>query len=166
MRMSAFSKGLGAGAAIGTLSGWLVRRRAANPAAATATGDTGSSPPDGASAPDSGRPPGDGDGAEPSRARDPLVRHCIDIADLIREPYPDLWDRLTDHLADVGVQTVLADGERFDVERHDAVDRAPTDDPDQDRTIASTRFAGYRVGEEWIRRPQVVVYRATAGRER
>jgi hypothetical protein len=94
-----------------------------------------------------------------------LVDACIGLADLVRGNNEALWERITDALAAVDVTTVVPDSHAFDTAQHDAVDRQPAPNPDPDPdpslhlTIASTDMAGYRDGAEWLRRPQVVVYR-------
>lgn len=69
---------------------------------------------------------------------------CLELADRLRDPYLALWERLQRSLAEIGVQVLLADGEPFDPEQHDAVGRAPTADPARHLTVANTDFLGYR----------------------
>ncbi|GIF96640.1 nucleotide exchange factor GrpE [Catellatospora citrea] len=89
-----------------------------------------------------------------------LLEICIDQADRLRDHNPALWRQFNSRLATVGVELLLADGEVFDADRHDATGREATTDPARHLTVASTEFAGYRHAGRYLRRPQVVVYRA------
>ncbi|MFC0863377.1 nucleotide exchange factor GrpE [Sphaerimonospora cavernae] len=95
--------------------------------------------------------------AQPARDGE-LIGICIDIANRLRDDNPALWERLNERLAKVGVDAVVPDGEPFDPEVYDAVDRQPTDDPARHLTVASTLFAGYSDRGTWVRRPEVIVY--------
>lgn len=95
--------------------------------------------------------------ARPARDEE-LIGISIDIAHRLRDANPALWERLNERLAKVGVEVVVPDGEPFDPEAYDAVDRQPTDDPARHLTVASTLFAGYRDHGRWVCRPEVVVY--------
>ncbi|APA97285.1 nucleotide exchange factor GrpE [Nocardia seriolae] len=85
-------------------------------------------------------------------------------ARLVRGHNQALWDRMASALESAGIDTVIPDGLPFDSEHHEAVDHILTDDPTKHLIIASTDLAGYREGEQWIRRPQVVVYRCRTAR--
>ncbi|GAA0377846.1 hypothetical protein Acor_43800 [Acrocarpospora corrugata] len=93
----------------------------------------------------------------PDRAA--LALACARFRDQLGERSPDLAELLGAALAAAGISEVRPDGEPFDGERHEAVDTAPTDDPDAHDTIAETVRAGYLDGAEVLRVPQVVVYR-------
>ncbi|WP_328708421.1 hypothetical protein OHB01_15120 [Microbispora hainanensis] len=95
--------------------------------------------------------------AHPSREEE-LLGICIDMAHRLRDAKPALWERLNEGLAKVGVDVVVPDGEPFDAEAYDAVDRQLTDDPARHMTVAATLFAGYRDRGTWVRRPEVIVY--------
>lgn len=94
--------------------------------------------------------------ADTERVR--LVEVCIDLGDRLRDANPALWNRLQRGLAEVGVESILPDGERFDPERHEAVGAESTDDPSRNQVV-STEFAGYADHGRVVRRPKVVVYR-------
>lgn len=104
-------------------------------------------------------PAGGADGGRLDR----LVRGCIGTADLARGHQPAIWDRLTAALASVGVVTLVPDGQPFDREQFEAVDRVPAPDRSLHLIVASTDLAGYRYDDRLIRRPQVVVYRYAGG---
>ncbi|WFE29282.1 nucleotide exchange factor GrpE [Solwaraspora sp. WMMD791] len=154
----------------GAVAGWAIGRFGSRPTAGyerapwPRTDVDEDAAPDGTDQvePDAG-PTSPGGAGEPAGGADTdrteLVRICIDLADRLRDQEPALWQRLTDRLSDAGVQTVLADGERFDPQVHEAVGQVPTDDPAAHLLVASTEFAGYRDGGAWLRRPEVVVYR-------
>ncbi|WP_159029078.1 hypothetical protein [Streptomyces viridochromogenes] len=95
----------------------------------------------------------------PVAERERLVSGCIELGDRLLTVNPALWERLNGELAGVGVHAVVADGERYDREAHDALDKEPTDDPDRHLTVASTEFPGYLDHGRLLRRPQVIVYR-------
>lgn len=101
--------------------------------------------------------------AEPEPAVQPgrdeeLIGICIDMAHRLRDEKPALWERLNERLAKVGIDVVIPDGQPFDAEAYDAVDRQLTDDPALHMTVASTLFAGYRDRGTWVCRPEVIVY--------
>lgn len=119
-------------------------------------------------APAGGRPD-PATGAQPAAAAAPgvdvedwnrLLEICIDQADRLRDHNPALWRQFNSRLATVGLELLMADGEVFDADRHDATGREATTDPARHLTVASTEFAGYRHAGRYLRRPQVVVYRA------
>jgi molecular chaperone GrpE (heat shock protein) len=93
-----------------------------------------------------------------------LIRACITVIDQVDSVM--LREHLEDALSDVGVEPYEPDGERFDPERHDAVGRQPTDDPELDGLVATTQRPGYRDGALDVRMPEVIVWRLVAGDER
>ncbi|GIH24547.1 hypothetical protein Aph01nite_28570 [Acrocarpospora phusangensis] len=91
--------------------------------------------------------------------REALALACARFRDQLAGRFPELADLLGAALAEAGVSEVRPDGEPFDGELHEAVDTAPTEDPDAHGTIAETVRAGYLDGDQVLRVPQVVVYR-------
>jgi hypothetical protein len=91
--------------------------------------------------------------------RDETVELCLELADRLRADDHPLWDWLNDKLASIDVEPVsAARGDAYDPAVHAAYDNVKTDDPALHRTIESLVFIGYRRGDEWIRKPKVVVY--------
>jgi hypothetical protein len=102
---------------------------------------------------------GSGGSSSASVDREALVGACIELSDRLRDANPALWRRLCQGLAAVGVEAVVADGQRFDPETHDAVGRESTTDAARHLTVASTEFCGFTDRGRLLRRPEVVVYR-------
>jgi hypothetical protein len=168
--------GAAAGFVVGAACAWTLatRRRAQAHGAAATTHDT--TPPGPAGAPattldatapepasvkaapataQDATPPGPAGAAD----REALVQACIDLSDRLRDANPALWRRMCRGLAAVGVEVLVADGQRFDPDTHDAVGREPTADAARHLTVATTEFCGFTDRGRLLRRPEVVVYR-------
>lgn len=102
---------------------------------------------------------GERDASRASAERLLLISTCIDLRDRLAHTSPALDRTLRSALERVGVLEVSADGERFDEQRHNAVERAWTDDVELSGSVASTDRVGYADGEHLLREPDVVVYR-------
>lgn len=124
-------------------------RRAATPIA-----------PPAAAGPVGGPPPLPADGGRAANERDRLVQVLVELGDQLDSVALRSW--VTQALDEVGVTTVLADGQRFDPARHQAVDQVATTDPSAVGVVAQTVRAGYVDRERLLRLPQVVVYGAGA----
>jgi molecular chaperone GrpE len=106
-------------------------------------------------------------------ARDAMLREWLEALDSVeRAARMDsggqvaggmraLLDQMEAILARHGVQRIGAAGERFDPERHDAVDMRVTEDV-PDRTILEVVRAGFAIGDRVLRPAQVVVSRRPA----
>ena len=95
--------------------------------------------------------------------RDAILRACLDLSDWLRDAAPTAWSRLVRDLAAIGVDVQIPDGAPFDAEAHDAVGTQAAADRAQDMTVAETVSSGFTDRGRMLRRPQVVVYRATDG---
>jgi hypothetical protein len=104
-------------------------------------------------------PPAAGETLAAERTR--LVAACVDLADRLRDHQPALYTVLTRSLAEVGVMLRLADGEPFDVDRHNPVGTEATADPGQDLRVAFTIRLGYLDHGIAVRTPDVTIYRCT-----
>ncbi|HEY4097898.1 MAG TPA: nucleotide exchange factor GrpE [Baekduia sp.] len=103
-------------------------------------------------------------------AADAVVGDWLEVADSIDRALaaaPDgrageglraVADQIAATLAREGVSRIGAPGERFDPERHEAVDVRMTPDA-EDRTIVDVARAGYTRGDRVLRPAQVVVAR-------
>ncbi|MDX6688364.1 MAG: molecular chaperone GrpE [Baekduia sp.] len=103
-------------------------------------------------------------------AADAVVRDWLEVADSIERALaatPDdrtgegvraVADQIAATLAREGVSRTGAPGERFDPERHEAVDVRMTTDA-EDRSIVDVARAGYTRGDRVLRPAQVVVAR-------
>lgn len=100
------------------------------------------------------------DGGRAANERDRLVQVLVELGDQLDSVALRSW--VTQALDEVGVTTVLADGQRFDPARHQAVDQVATTDPAAVGVVAQTVRAGYVDRERLLRLPQVVVYGAEA----
>lgn len=71
-------------------------------------------------------------------------------------------------LAELGVEPVLAAGEPFDPQLHEAVEQEPVDDPELDGRVVAELARGFRCGDRLVRPAAVRVGRAaeTQNRER
>lgn len=98
-------------------------------------------------------------GGDPAVERARLVQACADLADRLRDRQPGLYAVLARDLEAVGVSMQLADGEPFDVVRHNPVGTEATSDPGRHLRIASTMRVGYFDHGEEVRAPDVIVYR-------
>lgn len=58
----------------------------------------------------------------------------------------------------MGVERVGEPGEVFDPNTHEALGSVPTDDPDQENTVANVFQVGYRLGDSLVRPARVQVY--------
>jgi hypothetical protein len=94
--------------------------------------------------------------------RDALIRSCVYLYDIVREPV--LRDRLREALAEAGVSELDNVGGRFDPVKHIATGRVPTDNPSLDGQIADVERPGFSDRGRVLRLPEVTVYSAT-GRE-
>jgi molecular chaperone GrpE len=92
-----------------------------------------------------------------ARERALLIEACIEVAD--QSGSEMLRERVEEALAGAGVHAVRVDGEPFDEERHRAVGRVPTEEPDRHGIVAVTQVQGYADGQRIIRKPEVLVYR-------
>lgn len=93
--------------------------------------------------------------AERDRGR--LVTALVDVRDQIDSPAMREWLRAA--LADVGVAEVVADGQPFDPQRHQAVDQVVATEPTWNNVVARTDRPGYTDRGAVMRLPQVSVYR-------
>jgi molecular chaperone GrpE len=103
-------------------------------------------------------------------ATDTLIRDWLEVADSVDRALVGAGDsplaeglravraQIDATLARAGVHRVGAPGERFDPERHDAVDMRVTDEAD-DLTVLEVTRAGYVRGNQVLRPAQVVVAR-------
>jgi molecular chaperone GrpE len=103
-------------------------------------------------------------------ARDGLLREWLEALDSVEraarmnsggqlaEGMRALLDQMEAILARHGVRRIGAAGERFDPERHEAVDVRVTEDV-PDRTILEVVRAGFAIGDRVLRPAQVVVSR-------
>ncbi len=96
-------------------------------------------------------------GTSPGRAE--LVHAAIRFRDQLAERYPQLAAVLGDALRRSGVTELRAEGERFDVTRHDAVGTVSAPAADHHDRVAQTVRLGYADAEGVVRLPQVVVGR-------
>lgn len=73
--------------------------------------------------------------------------------------------KLMKQLREAGLEPIEAQGERFDPNEHEALSSVPTDDPDEDQTVAEVFEPGYRFGDRLLRPARVVVrtYQPEAG---
>lgn len=67
-------------------------------------------------------------------------------------------------LAAAGVEPLVAIGEHFDPEKHDAIDLLPVD-PEQDGLVVSEYAKGYKIGDRLLRPARVRVGRSSSGAE-
>jgi molecular chaperone GrpE len=65
-------------------------------------------------------------------------------------------------LVAAGVEPLLAIGEQFDPEKHDAIDLLPVE-PEHDGLVVSEYAKGYRIGDRLLRPARVRVGRSAAG---
>jgi hypothetical protein len=85
-----------------------------------------------------------------------LVTGLIELTDLIDSPA--LRHRAIETLAGAGVEAIDSAGERFDPQRHHAVERVATADPAADGVIAETERLGYEDRGHRARLPDVLIY--------
>ncbi|WP_238005252.1 nucleotide exchange factor GrpE [Dactylosporangium sp. AC04546] len=104
--------------------------------------------------------PADRGATADSAALTQLLNICIDQADRLRDQNEVLWRQFNSRLALVDVEVIMADGEPFNSDRHDATGREATTDASRHMTVATTELVGYRRNGRYLRRPKVVVYRA------
>lgn len=102
-----------------------------------------------------------GDQAMIGHERERLVQVLIDVGDQLDSVALAAW--VTQALGEVGVTEVVADGERFDPARHQALDQVVTPDPAADGLVAQTPKRGFVDRGRIVRLPQVLVYRYQAG---
>ena len=81
----------------------------------------------------------------------------MDIDD--RLPSAGLRDKVRIGLEKVGIELLIADGERFDPSEHQALGEVQTEVASQADTIATTQQSGYRDHGRLAREPAVLVYR-------
>lgn len=65
--------------------------------------------------------------------------------------------KLLKELAEVGLEPIDAEGQRFDPNQHEALSSVPTDDPEEDAVVDEVFVKGYRFGERLLRPARVVV---------
>ena len=99
--------------------------------------------------------------AEPESERRQLIDLLVYAWDRARSP--GVWERLAAGLAEVGVQVLRPDGERFDPGAHEVGGTEYTDDPAKVDTVAETEVAGFADRGVVFREPVVVVYRNDPG---
>jgi hypothetical protein len=163
MTLAAAAGGFAAGLVVGVAAGTHLRPSTRTPAPAPAPARASEpSPPSPSPSPPSPTATGDASGADAATLRK-VLDICIDQADRLRDQNEALWRQFNSRLALVDVEVIIADGETFDSERHDATGREATTDPGRHLTVASTELVGYRRNGQYLRRPQVVVYRADLG---
>lgn len=97
-----------------------------------------------------------------ARDRQVLVERVIEVSDIAQGD--TVRERLRMALAEVGVEQIDAADERFDPNRHMAVNRLPPAAPELDGMVAEVERPGYKDGDEVVRRPEVVVYHRDAPR--
>jgi molecular chaperone GrpE len=88
--------------------------------------------------------------------RQSLIRSCVYLYDIVREP--TLRDRLRVALADAGVTELDSVGGRFDPGKHKATGRVPTGDPSLDGQVAEVERPGFLDRGRVLRLPEVTVY--------
>ncbi|MBE9374675.1 nucleotide exchange factor GrpE [Saccharopolyspora sp. HNM0983] len=93
--------------------------------------------------------------------REALIRLCLYALDRARST--GVAERLTEGLAQVGVQVLQPEGERFDPSRHEAGGTVPATDGELDGLVAETEVPGFTDGRQVLRPPVVTVYRAARG---
>jgi len=94
--------------------------------------------------------------AELNAERRALISLCLYALDRARSA--GVTERLEAGLAEVGVQAVRPDGERFDPSVHEAGGAEPTDDPALVGRIAETEVPGFTDRGQSLRAPIVIVY--------
>lgn len=90
--------------------------------------------------------------------RDRLAATCILLADAV-SGNPSLVAQAQQGLSQAGYFADDPTGQRFDSQRHEALQALPTTNPAQDGVIAATPRHGYRRNDRVVRQPGVVVYR-------
>jgi molecular chaperone GrpE len=100
--------------------------------------------------------------------RERLVREWLEVVDSVEralrmEPDGPLYeglravlDQIDSVLTRQGVERIGAVGERFDPERHEAIDVRPSDEV-EDRTVLEVVRSGFAIGGRVLRPAQVVV---------
>ncbi len=94
--------------------------------------------------------------AELIAERRALISLCLYALDRARSA--GVTERLEAGLAEIGVQAVRPDGDRFDPSVHEAGGAEPTDDPALVGLIAETEVPGFSDRGESLRAPIVIVY--------
>lgn len=89
--------------------------------------------------------------------RESLIRLCLYALDRARSS--GVEERLTEGLAQVGVQVLRPAGERFDPSRHEAGGTVAAPDARLDGLVAETEVPGFTDGHQVLRPPVVTVYR-------
>lgn len=88
--------------------------------------------------------------------RHALIQMCLYALDRARSG--GVVERLEHGLAEIGVQAIRPDGERFDPARHEAGGALPTEDPALDGVVAETEVIGFADHDKLLRAPIVIVY--------
>jgi len=88
--------------------------------------------------------------------RHALIHMCLYALDRARSG--GVVERLEHGLAEIGVQALRPDGERFDPARHEAGGSVPTEDSALDGVVAETEVTGFADHEKLLRAPIVIVY--------
>jgi len=88
--------------------------------------------------------------------RHALIQMCLYALDRARSG--GVVERLEHGLAEIGVQALRPDGERFDPARHEAGGAVPTEDPALDGVVAETEVTGFADHDKLLRAPIVIVY--------
>jgi hypothetical protein len=137
---------------VGVLAGWLIRAARRDSSA----GPTAPGPADVRAVP----APDGGDVAAERARSDRLAGALIDLGDRVTNP--GLVDRVRAAVESAGWTVVDPRGQRFDPDRHRAVDHEATAQDELDRVVAATERLGYVDPDGTLRRfPEVVVYRFT-----
>ncbi len=74
-----------------------------------------------------------------------------------------LAQMLVDLLSRYDIEPYRHDGPLFDAKMQQCVKTVPCDSPDKDKQVAEVGASGFRLGDQIIRREQVVVYKYRAG---
>jgi molecular chaperone GrpE len=105
-----------------------------------------------------------------TEVRDALLRDWLEVLDSVERAlrmHPDgplhdglraVLDQIEAALSRQGVERIEAVGERFDPERHEAIDVRPSDEV-EDRTVIEVARSGFAVDGRVLRPAQVVVSR-------
>ncbi len=88
--------------------------------------------------------------------RQALIQMCLYALDRARSG--GVVERLEHGLAEIGVQALRPDGERFDPARHEAGGALPTEDPALEGVVAETEVTGFADHDRVLRAPIVIVY--------
>ncbi|WP_020501273.1 nucleotide exchange factor GrpE [Sciscionella marina] len=92
--------------------------------------------------------------------RSALVRLCMYALDRARSP--GVTERIESGLAEIGVEALRPDGQRFDPAVHEAGGVVATSDPALDGVIAETELTGFSDRGELLRVPIVTVYQQSS----